>query len=90
LYQVEPISDEKQLDIPFNEEKKHSIITHELDNVMIVSVSPDMTHGAVQQLQECFPEEWKDRKVLVVTDNIKFLRCKRIRQKDFEKKYRND
>jgi hypothetical protein len=90
LYQVEPILDEKQLEIPFDTDKKHSVVKFELDNAIIVTVPSSMTHGAVNQLQECFPEEWKDRNILVITDNIKFLRCKRIRQKDFKKMYNHD
>jgi pantothenate kinase type III len=90
LYQVEPISSEEQLEILFDENIKHQIVKQELDNVIVVSVPSSMTHNSAQQLMEKFPIEWKDRPVMIITDNIKFFRCKRIRTKDHIKLYKND
>jgi len=90
LYQIEPISSEEQLEIPFDENIKHQIVKQELDNAIVISVPASMSYSNVQQLMEKFPIEWKDRPIMVVTYNIKFFRCKRIRTKDYTKLYKND
>lgn len=89
---VEGLSNVQQLEIPFEEEvgKKYPIMKGDLDGKIIIQVPKDMTHFSVQNLQKAIESneqflDWKNKGVIIVTENIKFFRCHRIRKAELDK-----
>lgn len=69
------MEDESQLDSPFPD--KGVVVEGHIQDKIIISVPVDMSHNAVRQLLEQAPEDWRD-KLIITTNNIKFMRAKYV------------
>lgn len=76
---MEEIQNEYQLSSPFKENV--CVIKGKIEDHIIISVPRDMTNLSAKELFGKLPEEWRD-KVLIVSENIKFVQTQRIKKQE--------
>lgn len=65
--------------------KTNIVIDNDLENYMVVSVPPSMSAASLDGLQKALIDIVGDKRVLIITHNIQFLKTKKISLEEYNK-----